>query len=66
LQSMLCDIDSLLQRSIDHTLVAVERRRVTRFKLGRLMELNIAKPTVLEIAALALVLGFVLILAWWR
>jgi hypothetical protein len=32
---------------------------MTRFKLGRMLEVAITKPTLLEIAALALVLLFV-------
>lgn len=32
---------------------------MTRFKLGRMLEFAITKPTLLEIAALALVLLFV-------
>jgi hypothetical protein len=39
---------------------------VTKFRLGRVLEFNIATPTGLEIAALALVLFFVLVLALWR
>jgi hypothetical protein len=40
---------------------------VTKFKFGRIAEFYIAKPTGLEIAALLLVLVFiVLVLAFWR
>ena len=35
---------------------------MTKFKLGRVIEFAIAKPTLLEIAALALILLFVSIL----
>jgi hypothetical protein len=63
---MLCVTHSLGSGSTTRTLEANEGGRVTRFKFGRLVEFNIAKPTALEIAALALVLAFVLILAWWR
>jgi hypothetical protein len=37
---------------------------VTKFRLGRIFEINIAKPTALEIAALALVLLFVVLLRY--
>ena len=39
---------------------------MTRFKLLRVLEINVAKPTPLEIAALTLVLAFALLLVFWR
>jgi hypothetical protein len=41
-----------------------ECSKVTKFKLGRVFEVAITKPTVLEIAALALVLLFVGLFLW--
>jgi len=43
------------------------RGAVTKFRLGRIFKFDIAKPTGLEIAALALLLLFiVLVLMLWR
>ena len=40
---------------------------VTKFKLGRFCEFDVTKPTGLEIAALALVLLFIVfVLTIWR
>jgi hypothetical protein len=36
---------------------------MTKFKVGRLVEVAITKPTWLEIAALALILGFFVVLS---